>query len=428
MNRLIDRYFIKEFIPPCLFSMFALTFILLMDQLFKLIDLIVRKGLGLQIVGQILIFTLPYIVSYTAPMAILVAIVMSFGRFSQDNEILALKTSGISFFSILRTPFLLVIGLMLLLIFFNNYVVPEANHRQKNLMMDVVQKRPAVRLPEGVFTNEFPGYTIYIRKKDERTSKIHDITIYDLKNNLIITSPEGELRTLEEQDILRFILYNGELHQLVDNEKYQKTKFSMQILNMPLNTDLVRKERKLRSEDELNARGLSLKIAEITKEISATREAVQKIGYDAVEKYLRGETHVVDAARFQVEQKLSVINSKIRNRTRYLIELNKKFSLAFACIIFLLMGAPLGYIYRKGGIAGILLGVLLFSLYYILVLSGEELADRKNFPAFWAMWLPNIILLAPSLILFWFAEYERLPFKAMFRSFFARLRTGNEDD
>lgn len=416
MNRLLDRYFIKEFIPPFAFSLFALTFILLMDQLFRLIDLIVRKGLALDIVGQILIYTLPLIVSYTAPMAILVAIVMSFGRFSQDNEILALKTSGISFFSIMKTPFILVFAFMVFLIFFNNNLLPEANHRIRNLLLDVARKRPAVRLPEGIFTNEFPGYTIYIRKKDERSSKIFDITIYDLRNNLIITSPNGELKSIEEEDILRFILYNGEFHQLIDSVKYQKTKFTKQIINMQLNTDLIRKERKYRSEDELDAQSLNQKLIEINKEITVIEKDITIIGQDAVAKFIKGDTNILEVACFQMEQKLSVIKGKIRNRSRYLIELNKKFSLAFACIVFLLMGAPLGYLFKRGGVAGILLGIMFFSLYYIMVLSGQELADRRNFSPFWAMWLPNFIILIPGIFLFWIAEYERLPFKNLFKA------------
>jgi lipopolysaccharide export LptBFGC system permease protein LptF len=111
-------------VPPFFFSIIALTFILLMNELFRLIDLFVRKGLPVVIVGQILIHTLPVIVSYTAPMAILVAIVMSFGRAAQDNEILALKTSGLSFMSIMRTPFAITLIFMIFLVFFNNYVLP----------------------------------------------------------------------------------------------------------------------------------------------------------------------------------------------------------------------------------------------------------------------------------------------------------------
>lgn len=409
MIRLIDRYFIKEFIPPFLFSIFALTFILLMDQLFRLIDLFVRKGLPISVVGQVLIYNLPLIISYTAPMSILIAIVMSFGRFSQDNEILALKTSGVSFLKMLRTPAAVVIIIMIFLIFFNHYLLPEANHRARNLMYDVARKRPAVRIPDGVFTNEFPGYTIYIAKKIEKTGEIYNVTIYDLRNNTIITAPKGNLYSIEEEDITQFVLYKGEYHQLIDNTKYQKTKFEKQVINIPVNTDFVRKERNVRSDDELNLPRLMKNMNTVSSEIDKIKTEINELGITAVDKYRKNEIEKTEVIRFQIEQKLSVIKSKLRNHARYLIELNKKISLAFACLVFLIMGAPLGYLFRKGGIAGLLLGILLFSAYYILFLTGEEFAARRNFSPFWAMWLPNIILLIPGIFLFYLAEYEHLP-------------------
>jgi lipopolysaccharide export system permease protein len=409
MNKTIDRYFIREFIPPFAFTLFALTFILLMDQLFRLIDLIVRKGLPLNIVGLILVYTLPLIVSYTAPMAILVAIVMSFGRFAQDNEILALKTCGFPFRSILKTPLVIVSLFMLFLIFFNNGVVPEANHRVRNLLLDVARKRPAVRLPEGVFSNEFPGYTIYIQRKDERTSRIFEVTIYDLRNNVIVTAPRGELQNLEEEGVIKFILYDGELHQLIEEGRYQKTRFTKDIINMKVDTELIRRERKARSEDELDVKSLVKKINTLNREIAGLRHETDKLGRESLEKYRAGDELVLETAQFQMNQKTAQWRGKVRDRARYEIELNKKFSLAFACLIFLILGAPLGYLFRRGGIAGIIVGVLLFSLYYILVLSGEEFADRRGFSPFWAMWLPNLVILVPGLVMFWIAEYDRLP-------------------
>ncbi len=411
MTRIVERYFLREFLPPFVFSTFALTFILLMDQLFRLIDLFVRKGLSISIVGQILIYNLPLIVSYTTPMAILIAIVMTFGRLSHDNEILALKTSGVSFFKMMKMPALLVISIMLGLVIFNNYLLPEANHRARNMMYDIARKRPAIRLPDGIFTNEFPGYTIYIGKKIEKTGEIFDITIYDLRNNMIITAPTGTLKSLDAEDIIQFILYGGELHQLVDNTTYQKTRFTKQTINIPAGTEFVRKERNVRSDDELNLFHLIQNIKKITAEIKHINKEINETSMTAINKYTAGEIEKTQVISFQIEQRMSVIKSKIRNRARYMIELNKKFSLAFACLVFLIMGAPLGYVFRKGGIAGLLLGILLFSAYYILVLTGEEFADRRGFSPFWAMWLPNFILLVPGLILFYIAEYEHLPFR-----------------
>ena len=415
MIRLIDRYLLKEFIPPFFFSIIALTFILLMNELFRLIDLFVRKGLPIAIVGQILIYTLPVIISYTAPMAILVAIVMSFGRAAQDNEILALKTNGLSFLSIMRTPFVITFFFMIFLVFFNNYVLPESNHRVRNLMLDVTRKRPAVRLSEGVFTEDFRGYTIYIGKKDERYSKIYDVTIYDAKDGMLITAPRGDLKSFEQDNILRFTLYDGELHQLVDSMKYQKTQFDKQILNIQLDDDMVRKERDYRNEDELDINGLEQVIHEHKKAIADIRSEIAETGRKAVDDYLQGDVAGLDRAIFEIEKRTKTLEGTARKLARYQVSYYKKFSLAFACLVFIVIGAPLGYLFKRGGIAGILAGVFLFSSYYILVIAGEEFADRRNFPAFWGMWLPNFLLLACGVYLFLAAEFDRSPIRRLFK-------------
>ena len=415
MTRLIDRYLLKEFIPPFFFSIIALTFILLMNELFRLIDLFVRKGLPFAIVGQILIYTLPVIISYTAPMAILVAVVMTFGRAAQDNEILALKTNGLSFLSIMRTPFVITLFFMIFLVFFNNYVLPESNHRVRNLMLDVTRKRPAVRLSEGVFTEDFRGYTIYIGKKDERYSKIYDVTIYDAKDGILITAPRGDMKSFEQDNILRFTLYDGELHQLVDSMKYQKTQFDKQILNIQLDDEMVRKERDYRNQDELNINGLGQVIQEHKKTIADLQSGITQTGRNAVDDYLRGDVASLDRAIFEIEKRAKTLESTARKLARYQVSYYKKFSLAFACLVFVIIGAPLGYLFKRGGIAGILAGVFLFSSYYILVIAGEEFADRRNFPAFWGMWLPNFILLGCGIYLFLAAEFDRSPVRKLFK-------------
>jgi lipopolysaccharide export system permease protein len=386
-----------------------------MNELFRLIDLFVRKGLPFAIVGQILVYTLPVIISYTAPMAILVAIVMTFGRAAQDNEILALKTNGLSFLSIMRTPFVITLFFMIFLVFFNNYVLPESNHRVRNLMLDVTRKRPAVRLSEGVFTEDFRGYTIYIGKKDERYSKIYDITIYDAKDGILITAPRGDMKSFEQDNILRFTLYDGELHQLVDSMKYQKTQFDKQILNIQLDDGMVRKERDYRNQDELDINGLEQVIQEHEKTIVDLKGQIAQTGRNAVDDYLRGEVASLDRAIFEIEKRAKTLESTARKLARYQVSYYKKFSLAFACLVFVIIGAPLGYLFKRGGIAGILAGVFLFSSYYILVIAGEEFADRRNFPAFWGMWLPNFILLACGIYLFLAAEFDRSPIRKLFK-------------
>jgi len=386
-----------------------------MDQLFRLIDLFVRKGLPFITVGQILINTIPLILSYTAPMGLLVAVVMSFGRLTQDNEILALKTSGLTFTRITRTPFIFAFCFTIILALFNNFIVPESNHRVRNLMLDVSRKRPAVRLPEGVFTKDFTGYTVYVGRKDERTSRLYDITIYDIGEGLMMTAPRGELKDLEEEGVLQFILYDGELHQLMENRHYQRTKFDKQTINMQVDTELIHRERKQRHQNELNAVGLKEVVDSTYQEIEELKHEISEIGINAVNQYVNGEIETLDAARFDIEKRLKRIAGKTRKASRYLVELHKKFALAFACILFIVIGAPLGYLFKKGGIGGVIVGILLFSSYYILVLTGEEFADRRGFSPFWALWLPNIILLLCGLYLFYVAYYEKHPFRHIFK-------------
>jgi lipopolysaccharide export system permease protein len=272
-----------------------------------------------------------------------------------------------------------------------------------------------VRLPEGIFTNEFPGYTIYIGEKDEGRSIIRDITIYDARDGVLITAPRGELKSFDEEDVLRFTLFDGELHQLVDSAKYQKTRFDKQIINMKLDTDLVRKERSYRNENELTVDGLEDVMRETKQKIAGLRLEIADIGTTAIESYLQGDVFGFDRANFEIERRIKTIEGDSRKLSRYEVAYYKKFSLAFACIVFLIIGAPLGYIFKRGGIAGILVGVLLFSSYYILVIAGEEFADRRNFPAFWGMWLPNFILLAIGIYMFLMAELDRSPLRKLFK-------------
>jgi lipopolysaccharide export system permease protein len=250
---------------------------------------------------------------------------------------------------------------------------------------------------------------VYIQRKDERTSRIWDVTIYDLRNHVIVTAPRGEIVNLETEGILRFVLYDGELHQLVAEDRYQKTVFEKDIINMMVDTDLIRRERKARTEDEMDSAALARKLRETKREVGVLRDEVAAMGRETLDRYLRGDARAVETARFFMNQKATQIKAKLRERSRLEIEINKKYSLAAACLIFLLIGAPLGYVFRRGGVAGIIVGVLLFSLYYILVLTGEELADRRGFSPFWALWLPNIVLLVPGVIMFIIAEFDRWP-------------------
>ncbi len=403
--KLIERYILKDFLLPFVVSTLALTFILLLDQVFKLIDLIVRKGINIFIVGQIFFLSLPFVLAFTTPMGVLIGAIMVFGRLTNDNEIVALKTQGLSMRKLIFWPLLFSIFLFLILVLFNNSILPESNHRVRNLLLDVSSKRPAVRLPEGVFASEIPGYTIYIGKKDEKTSKIFDVTIYDNSRSVFITAPRGEIAISPDERTLTFVLFDGENHELIEGKRYRKITFQRYEINMPLNTELIRKERIFRSDREMTYPMLRNKVIELKKGIRTFRTEIDSLRSIAQKESLSRATQ--EMARMKIEQRNSELRFQIKQYNRYLVEIHKKIAIPFSCIIFLILGAGVGYTIKRGGMFGILVSIILFSVYYILFLVGEELADRNLLSPFLGMWFPNLIIAIFAFDFFYYAEHEQ---------------------
>jgi lipopolysaccharide export system permease protein len=385
--KLLDRYLLREFTGPLFLGWGVLTFILLMDRLFLLIDLIINKGLRITVVGEILITSLPFIVASTVPMAVLLASVMVFGRLAQDNEFAAVKSSGTNPFR-LSLPLIVYAAVLAgLMVFFNDRIMPEANHRVRNLMQDVSTKRPAVRILEGVFMSDFEGYTIFIGNKDERNSKIYNVTVFEKAGRVvpaIITAREGRLETTPDERYITMELFAGEIHESV-GASYRKLNFDKHTINIPLNTKLIRQEREYRSDREMDLGRLFKKITPLNKEIAASRAQLARLKKDTLNP---------EVLKVKTREEQMRLDFKKKEKNRYLVEVNKKFSLPFGCLIFLFFGAPVGLLIRRGGFgAGFLSSLVIFAFYYILLLAGEGLADVGKLSAFWAMWLPNFILI-----------------------------------
>ena len=175
--RILNAYILKEHIGPFLFGFSVVTFILVMDFVIDIMDLIIGKGLGAWTILEIFGLNLAWMLALSVPMAVLVASLMAFGRLSADNEITAIKSSGTSLYVILVPTLLASAVLAVGLLLFNNQVLPEFNHRARNLMSDVSKKRPTLTFKAGIFLDEFPGYNILIKKVDERRSELEGIEV-----------------------------------------------------------------------------------------------------------------------------------------------------------------------------------------------------------------------------------------------------------
>ena len=417
--KILYVYIFKEHVGPFFFGLFVIFFILIMDFILELLNLVIGKGLNAFVIFQVFVLNLAWMAALAVPMAVLVSTLMAFGRLSQDNEITALKASGVSLYRVV-TPAVVASAIVAFgMVIFNNQVLPEANHHARLLMADIHQKRPTVNLKENVFIDEIPGYHILIRKVDPRSSDVEGITIYDQKNRRLprtIIAEEGKVEFSPDGNTLIFRLSNGEIHETdeEDPNKYRRVSFNKQIIYIrDVGDKLVRTASEYRTDREKSAPQMlkdirqleaSLKVSQsqmikavnlaLSREFERKRDIHSKdlpsIEKDEAVQYLIKRNRNLFS---QLSSEGQNINSQKRQINSLLVEVHKKYALPAACVVFILVGAPLGVMARKGGMAvGLGLSLGFFVLYWAFLIGGEELADRQLIPAFWAMWSANILI------------------------------------
>jgi lipopolysaccharide export system permease protein len=387
-----DRQILRDYLSPFLFALFALTFILFLQQLFRLIDLLVSKGVSIELVGGVFINSLPFIISSTVPMAILVATLMTFGRMAHDNELNVIFASGVRLIRLIRPLLIFNIVATLLLILFNDLIVPNANHRVRKLMVEIIRKRPGVKLRSGVFIDEFPGYTIYIGSIDNRTSEMRDLTIYERGNRTLITAPYGRATTTDGGETYIFELKDGEMHEPLPDGTYRRVKFRDQRIVIRTKKPSGRRESRFRGDREMTIGMLKAAIAKVEKKRTDGLTRLRETTLRIIEHYQHGGPRGISHFMGKIQSQIRKVKFNQRRIARYKVEIAKKIAIPFAVIIFLFLGAPLGYLIRRGGILGAILAIGFFSLYYILLITGEELADRALLPPDLAIWLPNLVI------------------------------------
>jgi lipopolysaccharide export system permease protein len=415
----LHKYILTQEIPPFLFGIFIIIFVLVLDFLYKNLEMLIGKGVPIVVSAELLTLSLGWMVVMAIPMAVLVGTLISFMRLASDNEIVAMKTSGLSLFAISKPLLLASLALSFAMLPVHNYVVPETNHRLANLLVSIHRKKPALELRDGVFANDIKGFSILAEKV--RGNTLEGVTISKLvedKPAQTIRAERGEIYFAEDGNTLVLKLYNGEIHDVdeKDPKRYLRLKFTEHILNIPdAGARLVRIEREYRGEREMSISALAKEIAGLKRKIKANqkqaKETVEKSASelallrDAVlagEKADRGGKML--ALVTSAEDKLETLKNQDAGYRRsirsYSVEVHKKIALSFACAVFVLLGVPLGSRTKEGGTgAGMAASISVFAVYYAFLTGGEKLADRGFVPPFLAMWAANILLGA---IGFWF--------------------------
>lgn len=411
--KILHRYVITEFIAPFLISIGVFTFVMLLDKLLDLLDMIVSKGVPLVIVGEIFVLLLPSMVAVVVPMAVLSGVLIAIGRLSGDMEISAMKASGIGVMRLILPLSAVSLLLCGTLVVFNDSVLPHANHMAKNLLLDVGTMRPTARIVSGMFVEDMENYRILVESKDDLTGRLEGVVIHQSipgKPLRTISAMSGIMRPMGANH-LRLTLSNGQMHELDDSGRYRFSDFTSYTLDIARSEDLVRRDRDSRGDREMSTAQMQGRIdslARVELDLSDSLHAAAAVpflgivggerpyeldpGADSLQ-YLR-------AARdwlITVGTQAALTNDRITylrlEQNRFSVEIQKKYSIPFACLVFVLLGVPLGLSSRRAN-AGVSLAVsLLFILvYYFFLISGENLADKGQVPAWIAMWAPNILM------------------------------------
>ncbi len=444
---------LRSFLPLFLMTFFICLFIVLMQFLWRYIDDLVGKGLEMHVIGELFFYAALTMVPMALPLAILLASLMTFGNLGERFELTAMKASGISLMKVMR-PLIVFIALVAIgAFFFQNYVLPVAQAKMWTLLYSVRQKSPELEIPEGVFYDQIPGYNFYVEEKDRESGTLFDMMIYDVsrgfENARIILADSGHLKLADDKEHLFLQLHSGEQFENLrensaggnsQNQPYRRESFKLKEILLKFDANFNRMD-----ESGMRNQYVGKNISQLRATIDSVTLRVDSIGAgyarDIKERdYMRvpyWRERVVDGNRVKMKQqpvameapldmdslfykerpamvasylsqallkaqrvkqdyefKSYAMDADRETIRRHGIEMQKKFTLSFACLIFFFIGAPLGAIIRKGGLGTpLVISVILFIVYYIIDNTGYKMARDGKLEVWMGMWLSSAILL-----------------------------------
>lgn len=470
----LHKLIIKSYVGPLLLTFFIAMFILLMQFLWRKIDDLLGKGLETADFVEIMLYAGATMVPLALPLAILVASLMTLGNFGEHYELQAMKSAGISLYRILFPLILITTLLSCGAFFFANNVLPYTNLKLTNLLYSVRERKPEFLLKEGIFTTLSDGFSIKVAEKNPQTGLLQRVMIYDHsdeKGNISVTyADSGYIRTTADKKFLVATLFNGHSYKEVipensrlnapnGNLPAQRQTFDIQKLTFEMQGMGLK-----RTDEELfknNYQMLNIKQLDKARD-SLSDEYGRRIKYfahmfssnnlmhlslrpeaDSIKPTMRFNLDSVFAAQplnqkqVTIERALatartakSFINASIdefkykrRIIARHGIEWHRKFSLSFACLVFFLIGAPLGAIICKGGLGmPMLVSVLFFVVYYVITITGEKFAVELIWTPSMGMWLSTMVLFALGLFLSYKATTDASVMNAdTYREFFRKI-------
>ena len=368
MNKIIDRYILKEIAFPFFMILFILTFVLLMGKILQLMDLMVNKGIRVTDIALLVMYLMPSFLLFTIPISLFVAIMMGLGRLSGDNELLVLKAAGLSLHRLARPILVAVAACFLLTALTSYYLAPQGNFAVKTLLFDLARQKASVGIKEKVFNDEFSGILLYADRVPVSGEHMEGVLISDTRNTAeqrtiiaerayLVADPRAMTVTLR--------LENGATHSVDRNlNNYRRMDFGRYDLKLDFGAAMAGDAEKTKASTEMT---------------------------------------VGEMVRRMRDKKL-----KDEDLRELAIEINKKFSIPFSTLVFGILGIPLGIRkHRTVKYWGFTIGLAVVITYYLLRLGGEALAETGRLTPFIGAWAPNIILGVAGIWLFMRAAAEK---------------------
>ena len=477
----MDRFMLQSFLPLFVMTFLICLFIVLMQFLWRFIDDLVGKGLGIEVIAELFFYAALTMIPMALPLAILLASLMTFGNLGEQFELTAMKAAGVSLLRSMMPLTVLMVFIAVGAFFFQNDVLPVAQTKMWTLLYSMRQKSPELEIPEGVFYDQIPGYNFFVAEKNQETGMLYEMMIYDItkgfENSSIILADSGRLAITPDKTHLYLKLWNGEsFENLKDaaanmkNVPYRRESFDVKEIMMRFDANFNRMDEQgmrnqyvgknytelratidsvSRTIDTLsreygtslrNERFFSLSRTVSVPTDSGRRDVVRRdvmmtapLNTDSIFRGANSETtranleQALNKARRmkqEYEYRSYTLQDDWKTVRKHGIELQKKFTLSFACIIFFFIGAPLGAIIRKGGLGmPLVISVFLFIFYYIIDNTGYKFARDGKWEVWQGMWLSAAVLLPLGIFLTYKAVNDSAVFNAdayanLFRKFF----------
>lgn len=444
-------FILQTFLPLFLMTFFICLFIVLMQFLWRYVDEMVGKGIEIPVLAELFFYAAVSMVPMSLPLALLLASLMTFGNLGERLELLAIKAAGVSLLHVMRPLVIFITLIAIGAFFFQNDILPKAQVKMYTLLYSIKQKSPELDIPEGVFYDQISGYNLYVKEKDHKTGMMKNLMIYDLSggfdNAMVILADSGKLKLTEDKQYLFLTLYSGESFENLKSQRtavnsvpYRRETFSTKEILIPFDAGFNRMDDgvmqnqyigKDMHELRTSIDSMSLRMDSIGnsfgKELinsgyftlynNERRDSIQKkkqfatttINIDSIyasaslqqrEAMLSRAVSRAESVRQDYEYKSILSDGDQRIIRRHEMEMHKKFTLSFACLIFFFIGAPLGAIIRKGGLGTpVVVSVLLFIFYYIIDNSGYKMAREGRWEVWEGMWLSSAVLLPLGIFL-----------------------------